>query len=542
MTPGAGLRATAPGCRQISLPVPDFSAKFTNPMLNAGMARLRSLGSVIVLALLYFGGIAFACLLGRLDGGVAMIWVSSAILAAWLFAVDRARWPLALGACALANLLGTGLFGMGWAVAPALTLANMVEALAVATLARHTFRRHWPDATFELVSVFLLGTILVIPAGSALIAAGAVYFAAGIGFVDAFHDWMLGHAVGFVAILPFAMILGLRLTDRSVSDSLLRRASDGANRDARRATAAAASDPSLTDGQNARMLISMLIVATMALLDVCVFLQDSHWPLAAPLLFALFAAVWADVLVATAMPMVVALIGTPLTVAGIGPIAPGITDSADRLQLSLIYAGLVACCCLPVIVEQARRRRELARLSNSAAHFEAMSQRADSLIDELRLAALTDPLTGLPNRRAFFEALAVQAASGEPACVAMVDIDHFKLVNDRYGHAVGDAVLRHFAEMARTTFRAGDMVGRIGGEEFAVILRGVDLDQACSVCQRLVDRLAMTDIDTAKGPVRVTISSGIAAIGSDGEAAMADADSALYRAKGAGRSRLSSVA
>jgi diguanylate cyclase (GGDEF)-like protein len=224
--------------------------------------------------------------------------------------------------------------------------------------------------------------------------------------------------------------------------------------------------------------------------------------------------------------------------------------AGDRLQLGLIYAVLVACCCLPVVAEQARRRHEIARLSRSAAHYQAMSQNADTLIDELRRAALTDALTGLPNRRAFFEALAAQAQSGERACVAMIDIDHFKQVNDRFGHATGDAVLRQFADIARASFRVTDVVGRIGGEEFAVILRGVSVEQACMVCQRLVDRVAGADIMTAMGPVRVTISSGVASIASGGdsadstrgEAALAAADGALYAAKDGGRSRLASAA
>jgi diguanylate cyclase (GGDEF)-like protein len=271
-------------------------------------------------------------------------------------------------------------------------------------------------------------------------------------------------------------------------------------------------------------------------------MQGAGWPLAAPLLFALFAAVWADVLIATAMPMLVALIAAPLTVVGCGPFASGAMLAPDRLQLDMLYAGLVACCSLPVVVEQARRRQEIMRLSRSAAHFQALSQRADSLIDELRRDALTDPLTGLPNRRAFYDSLAQQTGSGQMSCVAIIDIDYFKQVNDRLGHPAGDEVLRQFAELARASFRGGDLVARIGGEEFAVILRGVSVEQACMVCQRLTDRLAAAEIATPFGPVRVTISTGIAVIGGDGEAAMAFADSALYAAKRAGRARLSSVA
>jgi len=489
--------------------------------------RLRPLSDIagaLAIGLVYFGGVAFSCLFARLDGGTAMVWLPGAVLAAWLYAVDRKVWIMALLACGVANELAAGWYGMGWGVGIGLTLANQVEAIAAALLVRHVLRTHGPSAVFEMgsidmASIFLLGAMLVVPAGSALIAATAGHWIGGAPFIATFRNWMLGHAVGLIAVLPFTVMLALR--GRAVARRL-------------RVTGAAP--------QSGHWLVSLLMVATMVLLIVCVFAQDSRWPLVVPLLFALFAAVWADALAATAMPMLVALIAAPLTIAGYGPIAPGLMHQAERLQLGLLYAGLIACCSLPVVVEQARRRQQVMRLRRNAAHFKAMSRRADTLIDELRRAALTDVLTGLPNRRAFFERLTAQAASGERACVAMIDIDHFKRINDRLGHAVGDTVLRHFAELARTSFRADDMVGRIGGEEFAVILRGVSVDQACTICQRLVDRLAATEIGTQKGPVRVTISSGIAAIGSDGEAAMAAADHALYAAKRGGRSRLAAAA
>lgn len=479
------------------------------------MMILRKSGTVVTLGVAYFVAAALSCLLGRLDGGVAMIWLPGAVLAAWLAVSARPVWPALLTVAGLGNILASGLFGLGWQLAPFLTFTNLAEAAAVALLARHTVRSHWPDATFEMVSVFLLGAVLVIPAGSAVVAATAVLALRGIGFADTFGRWMLGHAVGLVTILPFALIAMARSAPPR--------------------SRGAARDPS-------SLLVRTLIVATMTLLLVCVFVQPGRWALAAPLLFALFAAVWVDAVIASAMPLLVALVAVPFTVAGLGPIAPGLDLPGDRMQLAQIYAGLVACCCLPVIVEQARRRRELARLALSAAHFEAKSQRADDLIDELRRAVMTDPLTGLPNRRAFFDALQLAAKAEEPAVVAMIDIDHFKAVNDRLGHAAGDEVLCRVAELARSAFRSGDVVARIGGEEFAVILRALTLDQARVVCQRLVDRLADSRIDCPGGSVRVTISTGIAAIGTDGEAALASADEALFAAKRAGRSRLVAVA
>ena len=485
------------------------SVKFTTPNVNAPMAKTRSPITVLAVALLYFCGAALTCLFARLHSGVAIVWVPSAVLAAVLYASARQSWPPLLIGCGLANELAAGWFGLGWGAGIGLSVANAAEAVLAAELSRHALRTHWPHRTMELVSMFLLGVLLVIPAGVAMVAATAVRLGNAVDFSEVFRDWMLGHAVGLVAVLPFMLAVMIHLR--------------------------APAEPR-------RRIVSALMVATMALLTTCVFVQNAGWALAAPLLFALFAAVWGDALIATAMPMLVALIAAPLTIAGLGPFAASMMPTSDRLQLGMLYAGLVACCSLPVVIEQARRRHEIVRLSRSAAHFQALSQQADSLIDELRRDAMTDPLTGLPNRRAFSDSLTAQAASDEPGCVAMIDIDHFKKVNDRLGHAAGDAVLRRFAEIARASFRGGDMVARIGGEEFAVILRDVAVEQACIVCQRLTDRLAATPIDTDFGLVQVTISTGIATIAGDGEAAMMAADSALYGAKRAGRSRLSSVA
>lgn len=496
------------------------SLEFTTYGVNGRMAKRLSPLTLLSVTLLYFCGAALTCQFARLHSGVAIVWVPNAVLAAVLYATERKQWaPLLIG-CGLANELATILFGLGGVPGVGLCLANMAEAAVAAELSRYTLRAHWPKATLEMVSMFMLGVLLVIPAGGALVAGMTFHLATRVAVADVFRDWMLGHAVGLIAVLPFALAVVTR-----VQAPTLKRY-----------------DPAGSPPAQSHRVISTLMVATMALLTLCVFVQDTGWPLAAPLLFALFAAVWGDILVATAMPMLVALIAAPLTVAGFGPFASGLVHAPDRLQLGMLYAGLVACCSLPVVIEQARRRQEIARLSRSAAHFQALSQRADSLIDELRRDALTDPLTGLPNRRAFYNSLAAKAASGQQACVAMIDIDHFKHVNDRLGHAAGDAVLCRFAEIARSSFRGGDMVGRVGGEEFAVILHGVTVEQACMVCQRLTDRLANAQIETAFGPVCVTISTGIAAIGNDGDAAMAAADSALYAAKRAGRSRLSSVA
>lgn len=164
---------------------------------------------------------------------------------------------------------------------------------------------------------------------------------------------------------------------------------------------------------------------------------------------------------------------------------------------------------------------------------------------ELTSAANTDPLTGLANRRAFMTLLQkrFQARDREVlgSSVALFDLDHFKTVNDRYGHAAGDEVLRAFAAVARGVMRAGDILSRIGGEEFAVLLANCTPEQAFSVCDRFREAIEHSVVHLhGDRDIAVTVSAGIARIDSyrDASAVLRAADAALYQAKDAGRNRL----
>lgn len=159
---------------------------------------------------------------------------------------------------------------------------------------------------------------------------------------------------------------------------------------------------------------------------------------------------------------------------------------------------------------------------------------------ELSREAATDPLTGLANRRAFDAALDQVIGGGGPACVAVVDLDHFKRVNDAHGHDVGDRVLVAFAELARASLRDGDLVARLGGEEFGILLPDAELLQARGVCERLRALIAAAVVECDGAQVRVTASVGLAAVqpGGTRPQAMRAADAALYRAKEEGRDRL----
>ncbi|HTG39407.1 diguanylate cyclase [Sphingomonas sp.] len=165
---------------------------------------------------------------------------------------------------------------------------------------------------------------------------------------------------------------------------------------------------------------------------------------------------------------------------------------------------------------------------------------------ELVRAARTDPLTGLANRRVFSEAIdlvfeRLSRGGAARACIAIFDIDHFKRVNDEFGHDAGDRVLERFAGVAARHTRANDLVARLGGEEFGLVLPGSDPHEARVVCERLRRDFAgvPTMLDDGRA-IWTTVSAGVAVIapGSDRGEAMREADAALYAAKRAGRDRL----
>lgn len=169
--------------------------------------------------------------------------------------------------------------------------------------------------------------------------------------------------------------------------------------------------------------------------------------------------------------------------------------------------------------------------------------------EKLRRAATTDFLTGLLNRRAFMAALDTEIGrskrSGQPLALALIDLDNFKKVNDRFGHQGGDDVLRKFAEVVRHHMRDSDIVGRIGGEEFGVLMPDTDQIQSGIAADRLRDAVARRHFVTGSGAlVPMTISVGVAHLRADEgrDNWMGRADEALYDAKDAGRNRTRTAA
>lgn len=192
---------------------------------------------------------------------------------------------------------------------------------------------------------------------------------------------------------------------------------------------------------------------------------------------------------------------------------------------------------------------ELEGLQLVAAHA-ALAVANAFLHDEVQQLAIRGPLTGLYNRRHFDEALArliagrrrARLGGWRPLAAVVFDLDHFGAFNKKHGHQVGDAVLRTFADVLRSRFRASDLVARLGGEEFIAVLDGADLEQALAIAEEVRTTLAAQVVQVEDGEqVHVTVSAGCAELDRSEptrELLLRTADVALFTAKRAGRDRV----
>ncbi len=178
--------------------------------------------------------------------------------------------------------------------------------------------------------------------------------------------------------------------------------------------------------------------------------------------------------------------------------------------------------------------------------YRPLFNRLTGAISLLIKTSATDFLTGVLNRRAFMlqaeRELARSAHDGETLCMMILDLDHFKRINDTYGHPGGDVVLQHFAAIAQKVLRPGDLLGRLGGEEFCLILPGMNLSGGMQVAERIRETVALSAVAVEQATVFVTVSIGMLCVtGGTLPENMGRADKLLYQAKSNGRNRIESA-
>lgn len=580
----------------------------------------------LLLGLGYFGCAAFAIAFTRFHGGVANLWIASALLVPELATADRPRWWTSLATCSVASLLATTFVGFGPAAAPAFLLANMTEAVIAAGVLR--LLGHADDylETLGGTAALTVASGIVGPALSAFPAAGIALNAGGLSFSGQYLAWLAGHGLGTISFAPFFTLL--------LNGKILSWCRHTTLRERLEATA----------------LFGVLLVVV-----VGVFAQDQMPLLFVPVLPMVIVAFRLERIGVAISIVLLALVGGGYTAMGHGPINLVQGNLADHARLFQFYLAIITLMMLPVAAELTERRDIFRRLGESEARYKLITESSTDMIItldtqgviryaspsarevtgygpaaligqrpyalpcgpdkatmtlaiersqaqlsapttveyrartaegevrwyeahtratvdangvptgwvsavrdisarkdlELRLAhaATTDPLTGLANRRRFDALLdrkiEDRRGGGSGGCLALFDIDFFKHVNDKHGHAIGDQVLETFAAAVLRTVRVSDVVGRLGGEEFGLLIDGATVEEAAAICERV--RRAVAG-DTTFAPsgvgVSVTVSAGLVEIrpGMTRREVMRAADTALYRAKADGRDRLALAA
>jgi diguanylate cyclase (GGDEF)-like protein len=206
------------------------------------------------------------------------------------------------------------------------------------------------------------------------------------------------------------------------------------------------------------------------------------------------------------------------------------------LEIEAAHFAIATICLLAVGLVTGEMSKLRARLTRQKHELQAA-------VDTIRDLATIDELTSLANRRHMNQVLAAaerrEPQADERICLALLDIDFFKHINDRYGHAAGDAVLREFAAAARAELRAGDLLARWGGEEFLLMLPHTSRPEAVQVLARMAQRAAAIDVPGVAQQLRITFSAGL--VERAGAEPFAEtiirADTAMYRAKSTGRDR-----
>lgn len=572
-----------------------------------------------ILGLVYFLCAQLGTSFAQIDHGNSFLWPAGAVLTASLSTVPPRTWFSRVSACALASVLVTGIWGLGWAVAPIVALGDMSEAVVAALMMRRLLPKSGLVGSLNWLIGLLFGVSVCTPLLGAGINLVALAIAGHGDTLQNFRNWYFSHGLGLMIFLPCFTVLAhsQRRGRRFLMD-------------------------------RPRWQVALGFPIAMALVATLCFAQTMMPVLFLPILLLVVSTVFVDLATLSLMYVILAVIGLWFVRGGESTLAFGGHSIGRQLQFLQVYLATTALAIMPVTSAIQHMRNLLARLRESETRYRLLAENSSDIIlstdpggrirfasasieqlsrqepkrlighaalrlvaprhrravveayrralaakgnavdveflgkprkaaprwyeaqmravlDEagqvesvvsvvrdmserkayenaLARAALTDELTGLPNRRLFLDTINGCITRGQTGCVALIDLDFFKQVNDRYGHAAGDAVLRTFGAVARQGLRGTDMLARIGGEEFALLLPGASIEVAERICARLGKTLAHAPTVYDGHEIFVTTSIGLARLGTCADTAMAEADQALYAAKGAGRDRLSIAA
>lgn len=566
----------------------------------------------LVFGVVYFAAAAVPIALTRLDGGVAYVWIATALLTARLRTTNRQESVWCLGAAGTASILATGLFGLGWVASPAMMLLNLLDAIVAAkVLSVMEARRRSISVESDvpaIVAACLAGAIVtMIPAGV------ATALAVGTPTMSNAANWLIGHSLGSLTFGPF-MFLCMRGQMRP----WMARLATGRDTHSLIAVLLLVSACALAFTQHNVPLLFLPVLALTILtyragmpgaafgsVVLAVigggFTLAGHagWDFGAPAHTFQFLQFFLGVTTMTMLP-VSAVISARSDMTerlqhsetGYRLLADNIEDVVVRLDLKgrLTYVSpsirnfagqqpsdVVGASALQMVEPCFHSRVRKAHLRMIAARGEPVTFEFMGVTDNeqqrwfemqgrcllnvagqpasvigtvretterkmlesaLTSAAETDQLTGLLTRRAFFDAARVTAQSGSTCYLAVFDIDHLEAINTVVGNEAGDLVLLSFASVSRRVVRERDLLGRLEGDIFGLLLPNATRDRAESVCRRLLAAFASERLIYQGRPIAVSASAGMAALEGGLEASVRTARSALLAAKKSGRACL----
>ncbi|ODM29791.1 hypothetical protein A6779_11715 [Marinobacter adhaerens] len=484
----------------------------------------------LVVGLLYYLGAWIGVHYVALDSGIVVLWPPNSVLLAALLVQPRSRWwSLFLVVLAAEIAADISVFSLFHALL--FGAINIAECVLAASLIRWFLDRSldWSepkDLSLFLVTVFLIASPLAALGGASIY---SFLLERDTPFLTLWRLWWVGDATGLIILTPFLHMI--------LSSGLLKQV--------------------VNSNWHVRMeLVAAWIAGLLVCYLIFVFdLSSENYLALSPLAVAVVPA-WVAVRfgplagfpLATAVALFVAL----ATASGVGPFVSEKQDLSALFAQEFIIVFTVLLLYVAAFVDQNRRKsgelkKALVRVQHlNQALEERVRQRTQELFDanqQLQTLALTDELTGIPNRRRM-RVLGEEEArrserSGRPFSVMLMDIDHFKRVNDQYGHAVGDECLKAFVRAIAPSLRSIDRFGRWGGEEFMIIVPDSDHVDLLMLSEKVLECVREVIIAFDDQRVGMTVSIGVAEWHhATFDKLVSEADDALYRAKSKGRDRV----
>lgn len=483
----------------------------------------------LITGVLYYLGAYIGVHFGALDSGIVILWPPNAVLlAALLSRPSHSWWPLLLVVLAAELTADYATF----TVTQSLLFAaiNIAECLLAASLIRYFQGKELDWHKLKNLSIFLV-TVFFIASPLAALGGASVYsllLSSDTSFLTFWRLWWFGDATGLIILTPFLhMLFNAGLLWRMASSTWPRYLE----------------------------LFAAWALSLVACYLVFFWKLSSEDFLALTPLLVILPPIWVAIrfepLAASFLTTSVALHVAFATAAGFGPFVREIPDESALLtqEFLVLFAGIVLY--IAAFVHQHREnsdglRKALAEVKQLNETLEdRVHQRTEELSkanQRLQTLALTDELTGIANRRQTIKLGEEEAnrssRSGRPFSVLMLDIDHFKPINDRYGHELGDHCLQAFVQAIESVLRSVDRFGRWGGEEFIIIVLDSDHVDLVSLSEKLLDTVRGVAVPVEDQSITFTVSIGVAEWhGTNFDKLVLAADDALYRAKEKGRDR-----